>query len=88
MQAGGGERGLCVLQRAVYLLGMVAKQSLEECVPGGLAGEGASKPSGLAASAEDAPPGFPLQDVAAPSLSQRGAGCLAMSAVVVSPLKN
>lgn len=82
----GGEWGLFGLQRAVYLLGMVAKQSLEGRVPGGLAGEGASECCGLVASAEDAPSGFALQAVAAPSLSQRGVRCLAMSAVVVSQL--
>lgn len=64
----------------------MAKQSLEERVPGGLAGEGASEHCGLTASAEDAPPGIPLQAVAAPSLSQREIRCLAMFAVVVFQL--
>lgn len=37
-------------------------------------------------SAEDAPSGFPFQAVAAPSLSQGGVRCLAVSAVAVSQL--
>lgn len=72
----GGEHGVFGLQRAIYLLGMVTKQSLEELVPGGLAGEGASEHCGLAASTKDAPPGVPLQAVTAPSPSQRGVRCL------------
>lgn len=65
---------------------MSAKQSLEEQVPGGLAGEGVSEHCGQAASAEDAPSGSPLQAVAVPTLSREVLDVWLYLAVVISQL--
>lgn len=77
------EHGLCALQRDIYLLGTVIKQSLKERVPEGLAGVWVHRHGRAATGTGDALPGTPSHSSPQPP-TEVGTGGLAVAAAVVS----